>query len=222
MAGGLRQIDALLFDLDGTLTDPKEGITKCIAYALAGLGLDAPACDDLCWCIGPPLAGSFGKLLGSDDEASIAEALRLYRERFSYVGLYENSVYESIPETLDHLRRSGFRLFVATSKPTVYAERIIEHFGLSPYFDVVYGSKLDGRLTDKGQLIAHILQAEGLEPSRCLMIGDREHDVIGAARCSVAAIGVLYGYGTRDELTAAGAAVLCEAPSDLPQAVSNI
>ncbi len=213
---------AFLFDLDGTLTDPKPGIVGSIRYALDRLDARVPQGDELDWCIGPPLAGSFVRILGTDDPPTIAEAVRLYRERFSKVGLYENSVYPGIADSLARLRAEGLPLFVATSKPHVFALRILDHFSLKDFFDGVYGSELDGLRSDKGELIAHVLRAEGLAPSRTIMVGDREHDVIGARANGVASLGVTYGYGTAEELDEAGAAALCTKPERVGQAALDM
>lgn len=206
-----------LFDLDGTLTDPKIGITRSIQYALRELGRPVPEMDALTWMIGPPLIGSFAEILGSDAEA--AEALRLYRVRFSETGLFENAVYAGIPELLDRLRSHDMRLFVATSKPHVYASRIIEHFGLSSFFEVVYGSELDNRNADKRDLLRHILDQERFDPLQAVMIGDREHDAIGARANGIASIGVTWGYGSREELLTAGVTDLVEQPGELGEAI---
>jgi phosphoglycolate phosphatase len=205
----------LLFDLDGTLTDPFPGITKCIQNALTSLGQPMPSAESLRWCIGPPLKNSFLRLLGPLHEHLADEAVARYRERFGSVGLFENSVYPGIEQTLEDLKNCGHSLSVATSKPFVFAERIIQHFGLSRYFHSVYGSELDGTRSDKAQLIDHILKREQIDPSSVVMIGDREHDMIGASHNSVAGLGVLWGYGTREELEAAGASACAAAPSDL-------
>ena len=202
--------DAIFFDLDGTLTDPKPGITRSIQYALHRLEQSTiPPEDQLTWCIGPPLRTSFVKLLG---EASADLAVALYRERFSEVGLYENSVYAGIRDVLSALRRSGHRLFVATSKAHVFADRIIDHFDLRDHFEHIFGAELDGTRADKSDLLAHALRTTAVDPSRTLMIGDRSHDMVGAKNNGMKGIGVLYGYGSRDELIAAGARQLCAAP----------
>lgn len=208
----------LLFDLDGTLTDPFHGITRCISHALLELGRTAPPQVDLRWCIGPPLKSSFAKLLASDDDRLTEEAVAIYRERFGTVGLFENNVYEGIPEALEALQGMGHRLYVATSKPTVYAKQIVEHFGLQPYFRAVHGSELDGTRSDKTVLIAHILKREAIAPSETRMVGDREHDMIGAKANGVCGIGVLWGYGTQAELEASGA----EACIGHPQALKSL
>ncbi len=210
--GGKRSI---FFDLDGTLTDPYDGIRSCIEYALNELGQSWAADEDFRWCIGPPLLQSFERLAGP---ALADDALRLYRERFSATGWRENEPYEGIHEMLDGLVQAGHTMLVATSKPTVYAEKILEHFDLARYFSGLYGPDLDGRLADKRDLLAHILEQEGdlIDP---VMIGDRKHDMIGARHNGVATIGVLYGYGSKDELLAAGADRLVELPAGLPAAV---
>jgi phosphoglycolate phosphatase len=205
----------LLFDLDGTLTDPKVGITESIRYALAKMERPYPPDASLDWCIGPPLQESFAKLLQSDDPQLGQEALRLFRERFGTVGLFENTPYSSIPEVLSTLQAAGLRLFIATSKPAVYAQQIVQHFDLERFFLVVYGSELDGRLTHKSDLIRHVLQQENLDPSRTLMIGDREHDMLGAKANGVAGAGATWGYGSPTELTNAGAITLLHQPDDI-------
>jgi phosphoglycolate phosphatase len=204
---------AIYFDLDGTLTDPKPGITRSIQYALRKLDRAAPSEDELTWCIGPPLHASLKKLVGTDDLAD--KALSLYRERFADIGLFENEIYPGIEDTLSVLARSGRRLFVATSKPGVYAERIIDHFKLRVYFERVFGSELDGRRSDKSDLLGHALQTTGVDPSRAIMIGDRSHDMIGARNNGMTAVGVLYGYGSKEELLDAGAHHICATPQRL-------
>ncbi|WOH79869.1 HAD family hydrolase [Bradyrhizobium sp. BEA-2-5] len=201
---------AIFFDLDGTLTDPKPGITGSIQYALEKLGRPVPSQEDLTWCIGPPLRASFAMLLGG--EALADRAVALYRERFGDVGLFENAVYPDIADVLAELRRAPGRMFVATSKPHVFATRIIAHFGLGGYFDHVFGSEFDGTRVNKVDLLAYALAQTGADPDKSLMIGDRSHDVIGANRNGIRAVGVTYGYGTPEELTEAGASHLCATP----------
>jgi phosphoglycolate phosphatase len=204
-------LDAIFFDLDGTLTDPKPGITRSIQYALRQLDQSTiPTEDQLTWCIGPPLRASLVKLLGGEALADLA--VTFYRERFSEVGLYENSVYAGIRDVLSTLRSSGHRLFVATSKAHVFADRIIDHFDLRDHFEQVFGAELDGTRADKSDLLAHALRTTAVDPSRTLMIGDRSHDMVGAKNNGMKGIGVLYGYGSRDELITAGALELCAAP----------
>ncbi|AWM88789.1 HAD family hydrolase [Microvirga sp. 17 mud 1-3] len=209
-----------LFDLDGTLTDPKTGITRSVQYALERLGRPVPEADALTWMIGPPLIAGFSELLGGPEDAP--EAVRLYRERFSDVGLFENEVYAGIPALLARLRDEEVRLFVATSKPHVYARRIVEHFGLAPFFGEIYGSELDNRNTDKRDLIRHILAQEGFDPAGAVMIGDRKHDAIGARANGLAAIGVTWGYGSRQELQDAGVACLVDDPGELEAPIRDL
>jgi phosphoglycolate phosphatase len=200
----------LFFDLDGTLTDPKPGITGSIQYALEKLDRPVLSQDELVWCIGPPLRASFVTLLGGEGDAD--RAVALYRERFGDVGLFENSVYPDIDAVLSALGQSHPRMFVATSKPHVFAKRIIDHFGLTGHFERVFGSELDGTRVHKADLLAYALQQTGVDPARALMIGDRSHDVLGAKVNGMDAIGVTYGYGSREELVAAGARHLCATP----------
>jgi phosphoglycolate phosphatase len=208
-------LDAIFFDLDGTLTDPKPGITRSIQYALQKLGHAAiPTEDELTWCIGPPLRASFVRLLGAEEHAD--RAVSLYRERFSDIGLFENRVYNGIAEVLTTLSQSGQRLFVATSKPHVFARRIIEHFGLRHHFEHVFGSELDGTHVDKSDLLAYALKTTSADPSKALMIGDRSHDMVGAKNNGMQGIGVLYGYGSKEELLGAGARQICATPQAIP------
>jgi phosphoglycolate phosphatase len=205
-------MDAIYFDLDGTLTDPKPGITRSIQYALQRLDHPTmPTEDELTWCIGPPLRASFVRLLGAETSADLA--VSYYRERFSDIGLYENGVYDGIGEVLTSLCASGHRLFVATSKPHVFAERIIDHFGLRDHFERVFGSELDGTRVDKSHLLEYALKQAAVDPSKTLMIGDRSHDMVGAVNNGMKGIGVLYGYGSRDELLGAGAHHVCATPA---------
>ena len=210
---------AILFDLDGTLTDPREGITRSIAYALEKLGLEPPPLDDLTFAIGPPLRGSLARLIGRDEREIVERALAFYRERFADVGLFENRPYDGIVEALTQIAGSGAPLFVATSKPEVYARRIVDHFGLHVHFVAVHGCELDGRREDKRDLIAHMIAEHGLDPARSVMVGDRSNDMIAARHHGLRAIGALWGYGSRDELDKAGAQSLCEAPLALPALV---
>jgi len=203
-------MDNIYFDLDGTLTDPKPGITRSIQYALKKLDRPVPSEDELTWCIGPPLRASFAILLGDDSLAD--RGVALYRERFADIGLYENAVYPDIEHVLAELARRGRRLVVATSKPAIYARRIVEHFGLARHFDTVFGSELDGTRVHKTELLAYAIDLARTDPACSLMIGDRSHDVTGARRNGMDAIGVTYGYGSREELIEAGASHLCATP----------
>ena len=192
-----------LFDLDGTLTDPGEGIVKCIQHAFSGLRLKSPSVSELETWIGPPLHSSFAAALGDADLAS--RALALYRQRFATVGLYENRLYPGISKFLASLVESGVSCYLATSKPGVYAERIVEHFGLDRWLQGVYGSELDGTRAEKTDLLAYLLERESIDPEQVVMIGDRRHDVHGALNNKINAIGVTWGYGSGEELETAGA-----------------
>ena len=202
----------LFFDLDGTLTDPKLGITRCIQHALAELGEDVPHADTLTWCIGPPLKDSFATLVGA---ARADAAVALYRDRFAEIGLYENELYHGIREMLRDLAVTEATLCVASSKPLIFVEQILEHFALRDFFVDVFGSELDGTRTDKGELLAHALQARAAQAEACVMIGDRKHDAIGAAKNGLDFVGVLYGYGDHAELSGAGAVRFAEEPAAL-------
>jgi phosphoglycolate phosphatase len=202
-------------DLDGTLTDPFEGISNCIAYALERLGHAAPAEEALRRFIGPPLLETFDELVGP---ALAPRALELYRERFSEVGWLENTVYPGIHDSLAAITASGHRCFVATTKPHVFARRIIEHFDFGPYFTDVYGSELDGTRTDKTELLRFAARQQSRR-QESVMVGDRYHDVVGALNNGFLAIGVTWGYGTEDELLSAGAHCLAGAPGQLPDLV---
>ena len=209
----------VLVDLDGTLVDPKPGILGSVQYALRRLGAPVPPMDELGWAIGPPLRTTFPKLLGRDDLTE--EAVALYRENYRNGAMYDVIVYAGIPDALDALNAAGCRLVVATAKPHVFARPILEHLGLAPHFRAIYGPELDGTHDNKADLIAHIARSEGLRSDAAIMIGDREHDVLAAVRNGMRAVGVTWGYGSVAELTAAGAALLCDSPAKLPGVVTR-
>ena len=212
----------VLFDLDGTLTDSKPGIVNSIRYAIrrfnetTGAKLATP--QSLNFMLGPPLRDSFASLAG---EAGADQLLAFYRERYEPRGMLENSVYPGIPAALDALAMLGCRLFVATSKPEAYARRIVDHFELARFFVAVHGAESDGTRTDKGELIAHVLRRHVIDPRFAAMIGDRRHDAIGARAAGVWAIGALWGYGSREELSEAGADPLLGAPGEIPEALEK-
>ena len=203
----------ILFDLDGTLTNPHEGITACIHHAFSELQILAPASSELVKWIGPPLHDSFLAALNCPDRAT--QAVKLYRDRFATVGLYENELYEGIPAMLADLNAQGYSLWVATSKPQIFAHKIIQHFGLEPLFAGVYGSELNGDRARKSDLIAHILTHENIDAQTAVMVGDRAYDIVGAQQNGMGAIGVTWGFGTEQELAKAGADGLCSKPADL-------
>jgi phosphoglycolate phosphatase len=210
----------LLVDLDGTITDPAPGMIGAFRFALERMGVTPPPKNDLHWIIGPPTRLSFPTFLRPDQD--VEEAVRLYRERYGEGGLFEARVYDGMPDALQALRELPARLFVCTAKPPVFAVPILEHFGLTSVFTGIYGPDLEGRLDDKGLLIGRMLEAERIDPVRTVMIGDRANDVRAAARHGIPTVGALWGYGGREELTEAGAAVLCEAPYRLLASVTEL
>lgn len=214
-------IKYLFFDLDGTLTDPKEGITKSVAYALESFGQHVENPDDLLMFIGPPLKWSFMEYAGlSDGQADMA--VEKYRERFKDTGIFENGVYEGIERMLDKLKKAGFKLVLATSKPIIFADRILKHYGIEKYFEAAFGSELDGTRTDKAEVIEYAMNQTGAEPENTIMVGDRSHDIIGANKNNIRAIGVLFGYGNREELLEAGAYRLAVNVAELEEMLINI
>lgn len=211
----------LLFDLDGTLTDPRPGFVGSLRHALERLGTACPDDDVLASFIGPPLRGTFATLLQTADRALVERAMSLYRERYGEAGLFENEVYDGIREMLETVSGQASALFVATSKPRVYAERIAKHFGLDRYFARVYGAELGGRFDDKADLLEHLLAAEKVRADTAVMVGDRATDIVAARANGVRAIGVLWGYGSEAELVEAGAEGLCSAPAQLARCLAD-
>lgn len=195
----------ILFDLDGTLTNPALGITNSLAYALEKFNIEVTDKKELYRFIGPPLQDSFENFYHFSKEDSL-KAVDFYRDYFRHKGLYENEVYQGIPDLLERLKAQGKKLLVATSKPEGFARQILKHFELFDYFDLVAGANMDGSRRLKGDVIAHALtSAQVSDLSAAIMIGDREHDIIGAKKNGLDAIGVLYGFGNREELKKAGA-----------------
>lgn len=198
----------LLFDLDGTLTDPKVGITSCVQYALRKMGIEEPNLNKLEPFIGPPLIDSFEEFYGFDEEQAL-QAVAFYRERFQTIGLFENEVYSGIPEMLAKLKQAGKRLAIASSKPTVYVLRILQHFEMEQYFDIIVGSELDGTRSRKKEVVEEalrqLLQGQKNEYDRSVMIGDRKFDILGAKEFGLTGVGVSFGYAKKGELEAAGA-----------------
>ena len=204
----------ILWDLDGTLTDPKEGIIKCLQYALEKFGLTSPPFESLTWCIGPPLFHTFHQLAPGVSDTDVLKLVDLYRERFVHLGMYENRAYPFMVDILMEMKNSR-KQFLATSKPHLFANRILIHFEMASYFQRVFGSELSGERSDKGELIKYILDEEKVLPEDVFMIGDRKHDVLGAKKNNVTSIGVTWGYGGRPELQEAGADYIFDAPQDL-------
>ena len=210
----------VFFDLDGTLTDPAPGIVACFQHLLRKLGTGAAVSDaSLRRFIGPPLRAAIAELLGTSDRERIEHGVAIYRERFATEGLYENSVYPGVPAMLQQLCEDGFQLWIVTSKAGVYATEIARHFGLGRYFQGVHGAELTGERSVKAELIAHLLEQESIAPRASVMIGDRRHDIDGANAHGLPALGVLWGYGSREDLQAAGAHALIDAVSMLPAAI---
>lgn len=209
----------LLFDLDGTLTDNYAGISRSILHALAALGATIPDKHGLRACVGPPLRRSFARFLATEDHAGIERALALYRERYAVEGWRENEVYAGVDAALAALAARGHRMLLCTSKPRVYAQQIITHFGLAPYIERVYGAELGGRFDDKVELMGELIALEKLDPARCVMIGDRAQDMHAANAHGVDTLGALWGYGSREELVAAGARALIGDPGELVAAL---
>ena len=198
----------ILFDLDGTLTDPKIGITTCVQYALHKMGIEEPDPDRLEPFIGPPLIDSFREFYGMNEEEAV-RAVEYYRERFSTVGLFENEVYSGIPELLARLKKDGRKLAIASSKPTVYIKKILEYFSIYEYFDIIVGSELDGTRCRKEEVVEEALEQlsadDKFRKRDAVMIGDRKFDIEGAKAHQIPSIGVNYGYATDNELVEAGA-----------------
>ena len=205
----------ILLDLDGTLTDPKIGITRSIAFALTQLNAPVPDEATLTDCIGPPLSHSFAKLLPQPSPHKIEAAIAHYRTRFSTQGLFENRLYPGIHSAIAHLVQNGASLHLATSKPHVFARQILEHFKLANYFTSIHGSELDGTRAEKPELIAYLLKTEAIAPELAIMVGDRSYDILGATANNVAAVGVLWGYGSKAELIQAGAQSILAKPNEL-------
>ncbi len=206
----------LLWDLDGTIMNSKKGIVRCIQYALESLNHPCPPEQELDWVIGPPLFDSFYKLLDTEDENLVNEAIRLYRERYRTKGMYEHEVFLGVRELLSDLHGQGFINLLATSKAQVFADQILNHFNLKSYFSGGHGSELNGHLGEKKALINAVLKQvpEG-DRGQCLMIGDRFYDVCGAKENQIDVMAVGYGYGSREELTEAGATYYCTSVEEL-------
>ncbi len=205
----------ILFDLDGTLTDPFEGITNSVVHALSRYNIKVDDKKELRSFIGPPLVESFMKYFGFT-EPEAKKAVEYYREHFGVKGLFENELYDGIPRLLKMLKDSGKTVIMATSKPEIYARQIAEHFDIAKYFDYMAGSELNGQRIAKTEVIEYALKALGItDRENCVMIGDRLHDINGAKKSNMRSIGVLWGYGSREELQEAGADIICETVDDL-------
>ena len=209
----------VLLDLDGTLSDSKPGIAASFRYTVGQLGHDPDAAGDLTWAVGPPIAVSMRRLLGQYGDDRVEHAVGIYRARYSEVGIYGCTVYPGIVGMLDALRDAALTMFVATSKRRDFADRVIDHLSLRPYVRGVYGALPSGGLDEKQDLLAHILSVEGIAASGAVMIGDRMHDMHAARYNDIRPIGVLWGYGGRQELLAAGADAVAAVPADVVRLV---
>lgn len=213
--------DIILFDLDGTLTDSGLGITNSVKYALEKEGITVGDRSELFCFIGPPLVESFQKFYGFSPEKAL-EISHVYREYYSVKGIFENEVYDGIEQLLKKLQKSGKRIIVATSKPEIFAKQILDHFSLSQYFEYIAGSNMDETRTSKSEVIEYALKSCDItDLTKVIMVGDREHDILGAKKVGTASIGVLWGYGSREELDFAGANYIAETPDEVFDIIMN-
>ena len=213
----------VFFDLDGTVTESAPGIINSVVYAIKKLGVRMPSEEELLKFVGPPLSDSFVKYCGVDPSRT-KEAINIFREYFAERGIFENNVYPGIPELTAKLKSLGVKQILATSKPQLFAERILTHFNLIADFDGVYGNSMDEKYTDKALLLRDIIAKEGIKGDdlkNCVMVGDRSSDISGAHKAGIRAIGVLYGYGDRPELEGAGADLIVETVRDLEKVLAE-
>ncbi|MGE7914375.1 HAD family hydrolase [Lysinibacillus xylanilyticus] len=218
----MKKYSVVLFDLDGTLSDPKIGITKSVQYALQKAGIEVSDLDELESFIGPPLQVSFREIYGFND-AQIEQAISNYREQFKERGMFENKLYENIPALLADLKQQGYILAIATSKPTVFAEQILQYFNLDQFFDLVAGSNLDGTRSAKGEIIAFVRDHfNEVDNNQFMMIGDRKYDIVGAHENQIDSIGVTYGYGSLEELTDAKATYIVNSVIELKELINRV
>jgi phosphoglycolate phosphatase len=213
---------AVLFDLDGTLTDSRAGITASIRHALGCLGRACPDDAALATYVGPPLRGTFTTLLGTADPAVIESALAHYRARYDDVGLFENRVYDGVPAMLEDTAQLARAMFVATAKPQHAATRIVAHFDLARHFAGVHGAELGGRFDEKADLLAHLLESGVIRAGTAIMVGDRASDIAAARVNGLRSVGALWGYGDEGELATAGADLLCEGPRALAACLTRL
>ena len=214
-------IKYILFDLDGTLTNPEEGITNSVAYSLEYYGIHIEDKTTLRKFIGPPLKESYMVYYNFDDKKA-EEAVAKYREYFAPKGVFENKVFSDIPMLLQKLKYKGLKLVVATSKPEIYAKKIVEHFDLDKYFEAVCGSELNGRRTNKAQVIKYAMDMFNMDKDNTIMVGDRFHDINGAKENGIASIGVLFGFGSEEELISAGADYIAKNTKDIENIIDSI
>jgi phosphoglycolate phosphatase len=209
------KIKNIIFDLDGTIIDPLEGITKSIQYAMEKLGKTPLSTEELLFCIGPPLYDTFPILLERDDKEFIWHAVDIYREYYNVKGIYQHELYDGIVDTLEKLKTEGYKVFIATSKPRVMADKIAEYRNIKHYFDGIYGCELDGTRSNKAELISYLLEKEKIQSVDSIMIGDRKYDIIGGIKNKLMTCGVSYGYGSVEELENADADIVINKPEEL-------
>lgn len=214
------KITTILFDLDGTLTDSGEGIMNCVRYAVEKFGMKIEE-EQLPGFIGPPLRQHFQEVCGVGEEAG-HQLVALYRERYTDIGIFENKMYPGIIELLKELKERGYMICIATSKPEKFAIQIAEHFQFAEYFDMIGGSLMDGNRVDKTEVIEYVLKTCGVKNrEQVMMVGDRSHDITGAKNAGIHSMGVLFGYGSREELEAAGAEYIAETPKEIRAFILN-
>ena len=203
----------IVFDFDGTLIDSKPTVLRCIRHAMQKMGQPLPEDEDLSLCVGPPLRENFARLLATQETSAIEEALAHYRKLYDQGrAMFDCGLYPKVPELLDALSQSGYALYIATAKPFDFTHQLVEHFKIKPYFRGIYGPNLDGTLDSKEKLVAELVRQEGVLPEKTIMIGDRKHDIDSARSNSIYPAGVTYGYGSSEELLAAGALHLFDSP----------
>ncbi|GLQ35359.1 hydrolase [Amylibacter marinus] len=210
----------LFFDLDGTLIDPQEGITNCVQHTLRELGADVPDAAELTWMIGPPLGHGFMHLLQDPDLAM--QAVEIYRERYAEEGMFEADIYDGVGEMFDQLHQIDARLFIATSKPLVFAQEVVGHFGLHAHIEQLFGSELDGTRADKTELLQHALDETGIDPAQAIMIGDREFDIFGAKNNDIPNIAALWGFGDAEELRRAEPDMMAGHPEEVLEIAADM
>ena len=212
----MKKYDYIFFDLDGTITDPGEGITNSVAYALKKFGIENTDRRELYPFIGPPLYASFMKYYGfSEEEAHTA--VDYYREYYADKGIFENRLYDGVEDLLDKLQKSGKKIILATSKPEIFAKKILHHFDIDKYFNYIAGATLDSKRVEKADVIRYAFEQLGIDEGGSVMIGDRNFDIIGAKQTGLMAIGVLWGYGDEDELQGAGEDFIAHTIKDLEE-----
>jgi phosphoglycolate phosphatase len=220
MGRRLGMINIILFDLDGTISDPKIGLTKSFQYALKNFGIDE-SLDELTKLIGPPIRPAFKHYYGFDDEGA-EKAVEKFRERFLTKGLFENTMYDGMDIMLQKLAGAGKTLMIATSKPIIQAKTVLSYFKIDKYFTYVSGSEMNGDRSEKSEVIQYALEQNNINDlSRCIMVGDRKHDIIGAKTAGIKSVGVLYGYGSYDELSEANADYIVKDVDELSDLLCN-